>query len=279
MAVGATTESVTVKAGQLNINTTNGAVSTVVDRQFVENMPMNGRSFQTLIELTPGVVPTGSAGGGAFAVDGQRVDSNSFYVDGVSANFGSSATGSSVNGIGTSYASGTTPGLAGQGTTQTLASVDAMEEFRVQTSTYSAEYGRQPGGQISIVTRSGTNSYHGTLFDYLRNTIFDANNWFSNFNRQPRPPEHQNDFGGVLGGPIRIPGLYNGKDRTFFFFSYEGLRLDLPTFNLSNVPTPTLRQSAPASLQPILNAFPLPNGMDLEMGWPILRRPTRIKAV
>jgi hypothetical protein len=244
------------------------AVGTVVDRKFVENMPLNGRSFQTLIELTPGVVPTtGNANSGSFSINGQRQDANVFMVDGVSANFGGAlASSGGMFNINGAWVSGSLPGLTGLGTTQSLASVDAMQEFRVQTSSYSAEYGRQPGGQISIVTRSGSNQFHGSVFEYLRNTIFDANNWFSNANKQPRPPERQNDFGGTFGGPVRIPGLYNSKDRTFFFFSYEGLRLRLPQFTLSNVPTLALRQSARASLQSILNAFPLPNGKDLGNG-------------
>jgi hypothetical protein len=268
LEVGGTSETVQVEGGISLVNTESATVGTVVDRQFVENIPLNGRSFQSLIELTPGVLPTtGDAASGSFSVNGQRQDANAFTVDGVSANFGGAGSGSGTFAIvsGT-WASGNVPGLTNLGTTQTLASVDAMQEFRVQTSTYSAEYGRQPGGQISIVTRSGTNNFHGSLYEYLRNTVFDANNWFANFNNRPRPPEQQNDFGGTLGGPVRIPGLYNGKDRTFFFFSYEGLRLRLPQFNLTNVPTIALRQSAPASLQPILNAFPLPNGKDLGNG-------------
>src|ERR1700738_2766685 len=99
-----------------------------------------------------------------------------------------------------------------------------MQEFRVETSSFAPEYGRTPGGQISIETRSGTNDLHGGAFDYFRNTVLDANNWFNNAANPaiPRTPEHQNDFGGFLGGPIR-------KNNTFFFFSYEGLRLLQPT--------------------------------------------------
>ena len=268
LEIGSVNETVTVLGGTPLINTESAAVSTVVDRQFVENIPLNGRSFQTLIELTPGVVlTTGNSASGSFSVNGQRQDANAFTVDGVSANFGGAATGGNLFLISGAWASGSLPGLTNLGTTQSLASVDAMQEFRVQTSTYSAEYGRQPGGQISIVTRSGTNQFHGSLFEYLRNTIFDANNWFSNFNHQPRPPEQQNDFGGTFGGPVTIPELYNGKDRTFFFFSYEGLRLRLPQFTLSDVPTLALRQSAPASLQPLLNSFAVPNGEDLGNGF------------
>jgi Carboxypeptidase regulatory-like domain/TonB dependent receptor/TonB-dependent Receptor Plug Domain len=265
MTLGSASESVVVKGGTPLINTETAAVSTVVDRQFVENLPMNGRSFQTLIALTPGVVtvPAGPInGGGQFSISGQRASANSFTVDGVSANFGANATGLAP-GVQTS---GNLPGLTTFGTTQSLVSVDELQEFKVQTSTYSAEFGRQPGGQISIITRSGTNQFHGSLFDYLRNDVFDANDWFASQARQPKPAERQNDFGGVFGGPVRVPHLYNGIDRTFFFLSYEGLRLRLPLFNLTNVPTAAVRQQAPPSMQPLVNAFPLPNGRDLSNG-------------
>lgn len=252
---------------------TDAAVGTVVDRQFVENIPLNGRSFQSLITLTPGVVLAPSSlttnAAGQFSVNGQRASGNSFTVDGVSANFGAAA-----GNFGQPQSSGNLPGLTTFGTTQSLASVDALQEFKVQTSSYAAEYGRQPGGQISIITRSGTNQFHGSLFDYLRNDVFDANDWFANRNGQRRAPERQNDFGGTFSGPVLLPRFgeggrqpgYNGRNRTFFFFSYEGLRLRLPQFNLTNVPTLALRQQAPAGMQPILNGFPLPNGKDLGNG-------------
>src|SRR4029077_20809879 len=149
------------------------------------------------------------------------------------------------------------------GGTNSLVSVDAMQEFRVQTSTYAPEFGRTPGGQISIVTRSGTNQFHGTAFDYLRNDALDASNWFNGFNNDPPLPkskERQNDFGGTLSGPLV-------KDHTFFFFSYEGLRLRLPQTLLSNVPDRFARENADPALQPYLNAFPLdPNQPDLGNG-------------
>src|SRR6185312_4577631 len=191
--------------------------------QFAENLPMNGRSFQTLIQLTPGVVLTTSnpSDSGQFSVNGQRASSNYWMVDGVSANIGVGVNLSTSPGNGLSGSLGSFSALGG---TNSLVSVDAMQEFRIQTSTYAPEYGRTPGGQIAIVTRSGTNQFHGTAFDYLRNDALDANNWFNGFTNNPPLPkakERQNDFGGTVGGPIF-------KDRTFFFFSYEGLRLQLP---------------------------------------------------
>src|SRR5262249_50234363 len=160
--------------------------------------------------------------------------------------------------FGGSYTSGNLPGLTTLGTTQSLVSLEALQEFKVETSTYSAEYGRQPGGQISIVTRAGTNAFHGSAFEYLRNEAFDANDWVGNGAGRPKPKERQHDWGGTLGGPLLVPGLYDGHSRSFFFFSHESLRLSQPSFNLTNVPTQALRQQAPPALAPLLNAFPLP---------------------
>ena len=142
------------------------------------------------------------------------------------------------------------------GGTNSLVPVDDMQEFRIQTSTFSPEFGRTPGAQISIVTRSGNNSFHGSAFDYLRNDVLDAKNWFNGYTHNPplkKAEERQNDFGGTFGGPIL-------KNRTFFFFSYEGLRLRLPATTLSTVPDLAARQNAVPALQPLLNGFPLPTG-------------------
>jgi hypothetical protein len=225
-----------------------------VDRQLAENLPLNGRSFQTLIDLTPGVVvaATNSSDNGQFNVNGQRAAANYWMVDGVSANIG---VGVSVVQAGGNGLGGTLGSFSAMGGTNSLVSVDAMQEFRIQTSTYAPEFGRTPGGQISIVTRSGANQFHGTAFDYVRNDLFDANNWFANSVGLSKPRERQNDFGGTFSGPIL-------KDRTFFFFSYEGLRLRLPQTGLTTVPDSNARQTALAAMRPYLNAFPQPNGTD-----------------
>lgn len=192
-------------------------------------------------------------------MDGQRTQSNYYTVDGVAANISSGNGG----GVSSAAVGGTLGGSTALGTTQTLISVDALQEFRVQSSTYSAAYGRSPGGQFSLVTRSGTNSFHGVAFDYLRNNFFDANDWFNGHYGKPTPALRQNDFGGTLGGPVWIPRVYNGQDRSFFFVSYEGLRLTQPTAaTIQYVPDLYMRQQATATMQPILNAFPLPNGLD-----------------
>jgi hypothetical protein len=256
LTLGSASDSVTVEAGAPLVNTESATVSTVVDRTFVEDIPLNGRSFQTLIFLTPGVVVTATAfdDQGQFSVNGQRADANYFTVDGVSANFGVTGYFPMVQSAG-----GALPAFSAAGGTNSLVSIDAMQEFRIQTSSFAPEFGRTPGGQISIVTRSGTNSFHGALFDYFRNSVLDANDWFGNFNHLPKPEERQNDFGGVFGGPIF-------KDKTFFFFSYEGLRLRQPVTQQTAVPDAASRLQAPAAIQPFLNAYPIANGAELGAG-------------
>jgi hypothetical protein len=259
MTLGPASQSVTVEAGAPLANTESATVSTVIDHTFVDNLPLNGRSFQTLIMLTPGVVVTQTVydDQGQFSVNGQRADANYFTVDGVSANFGVTGYLPLVQ-----TAGGALPALSVAGGTNSLVSVDAMQEFRLQTSSFAPEFGRTPGGQISIATRAGTNDFHGTLFEYFRNDVLDANDWFNGYTNNPPLPkaeERQNDFGGVFGGPII-------KDRTFFFFSYEGLRLRQPATQETVVPDNASRQQAPATMQPFLNAYPVQNGPELGSG-------------
>jgi hypothetical protein len=259
MTVGPVTESVTVEGGSPLLNTESATVSTVVDRTFAENLPLNGRSFQTLIMLTPGVVvtPTAIDNQGQFSVNGQRADANYFTVDGVTANFGVTGFPPLMQSAG-----GALPALSAFGGTNSLVSVDAMEEFRVQTSSFAPEFGRAPGGQVSIVTRSGTNAFHGTLFDYFRNDVLDANDWFSDRNNLPKPAERQNDFGGVFGGPII-------RDKAFLFISYEGLRLQQPATEETAVPDLSTRQvqtPAGTAIRPYLSAYPIANGAELGSG-------------
>ena len=250
LQVGSEDQTVTVDGSGVQTNTTDGSVSTVIDRQFVENLPLNGRSFQSLLYLSPGVSPNVASSNsnlayGQFVVNGQRGDTNYWMVDGVSANIGVSLY---VAGAGAAGAVGATNALGG---TSALVSLDAMQEFRIETSTYPPEFGREPGGQISIQTRPGTNQFHGALFDYLRNGDLDATDWFADHDRLSKPIEIQNDFGGVLGGPVL-------ENKMFFFISYEGLRLRLPQTFLGTVPDMATRASAVPAMQPYLNAYPVP---------------------
>ena len=250
MTLGEVFETVTVEGGAPLVDTRSGTVSTVIDRAFAENLPLNGRSFQTLILLTPGVTVTATASNnqGQFSVNGQRTDANYFTVDGVSATFGVTGHLPMMQ-----TAGGALPALSASGGTNSLVSVDAMQEFRIQTSSFAPEFGRTPGGQISIVTRSGTNVLHGSVFEYFRNDALDAKSWFVNANGLPKPEERMHDFGGVAGGPVF-------RNRTFFFVSYEGLRLRQPSSQQTAVPDVASRQQAPPSMRPYLAVFPLPNG-------------------
>ncbi len=246
LAIGLRSESITVESNVFGLQSQSAAVSTIVNEQFVDNMPLNGRSFQSLISAAPGVVFTSTnLGPGQISVNGQRSDANYFMVDGVSANFGVQfgALGQALGGA--------IPAFTSQGGTNGFVSVDDMQEFRIQTSSYEAEFGRTPGAQISIVTKSGTNQFHGSVFDYLRNDFFDARNYFD---APPlsKPPLRQNDFGGTFGGPIV-------KNKTFFFFSYEGLRLRLPQTASDQFYTASARAVVAPVYQPLINALPLPD--------------------
>jgi hypothetical protein len=257
LPVGSKSEVVAVRGSAPLLNSADGSVSTVVDNRFVENLPLNGRSFSSLIDLTPGVVltPSNQYEQGQFSVNGQRPDANYFMVDGVSANLGTAGNGSNLGQGG----AGQLPAVSAFGGTSNLVSLDALEEFQIQTSTFAPEYGRTPGAQISVVTKSGTNAFHGTAFEYFRNDKLDANDWFANANALARPALRQNDVGGVLGGPIR-------KDKLFFIGSYEGVRVRQPEVANTYVPSLATRENAPAAVQPLLDAFPLPNGPNLGNG-------------
>jgi hypothetical protein len=277
MAVGSISETVTVSGTSVNMNTTDATVGTIIDRQFISDIPLNGRSFQSLVLLSPGVTtttPQPTDAEGEYSVNGQTANSNNYLLDGADASATNYMKSNPIfGGAGTA---GMAPNATALGSTQALVNVDALQEFRIATSTYSAEFGRQPGAQISFQSRSGTNDYHGTAFDYLRNTVMDANNWFNNYAtpKITKPQERQNDFGGVFGGPLGVPHLLSGKDRAFFFVSYEGLRLTQPgavavgyvpsngTFNTGTYSNPqltNLRANAPAALQAVLAGFPVPN--------------------
>ncbi|HTA44397.1 MAG TPA: TonB-dependent receptor [Bryobacteraceae bacterium] len=257
LTIGDAADTLTVEGVAPLLNTSDASVSTVIGNRFVENMPLNGRSFSSLIDLAPGVVltPSNQYEAGQFSVNGQHPDANYFMVDGVSANIGTAGGGATLSQSGP----GQTAATSAFGGTSNLVSLDALEEFRIQTSTFAPEYGRTPGAQISVVTKSGTNAFHGTAFEYFRNDKLDANDWFANQHALARPALRQNDFGGVLGGPI-------WKDKLFFFGSWESLRVLQPQVANTYEPTQATRAATPAAVQPLMNAFPLPNSADLGNG-------------
>lgn len=236
--------------------------SPIITREFIERLPLSGSTLQTLIALSPGVVLTRATidEQGQFSAGGQRTNANYFTVDGVSANTGVTA-GFSLGQAG----AGSLPGLSATGGTNSLVSIEALQEFKLQVGAFGAESGRTPGAQISIVTRSGSPSFHGSIFDYFRHNALAANDWFANRDGFKKSTLRQHDFGGVFGGPLlwRPSG---DRDRTHFFASYEGLRLLQPLFGNTAVPSLAARAEAPAAVKPLADAYPLPNGENLGGG-------------
>lgn len=239
-------ELVVVEASRVRVSTS-PAVTTLVDRPMVASLPLSARSLQPLIWLVPGMVRTSGSGYGYFSANGQRDNANYFTIDGVSANVSAGTT--------IPAAGGGVPATSRLGTTNNLINVDAMESVRVQTSSYAAEFGRTPGAQIAITSRSGTNQFHGSAFAYERNDALDANDWFANAANLEQPALRHHQFGGVLGGPVV-------RNRAFFFGAYEGLRLRQPTTTVMTVPSMHLRDIAAPAVQKLLQSFPRPTTDD-----------------
>lgn len=256
MRIGTLNERIDVDASALTLNTDGASVNSVVGRHFVMNIPLNGRSFQDLISMTPGVIPQSPQVGtpGNFGVNGQRADQNSYLVDGVSANIGPGP----LDGNKILPSAGQFAGTTSLGTTQGLVSLDALQEFRALSSSYSAEYGRTPGGQFTLLTRSGTDQLHGSSYAFLRNSYFDASDWFAGFNqRAGHTYFYQQDVGGTLSTPIILPFVRKAPDKPFFFGSYEELHVLQPMAPMVQyVPDSNLRKDAPIQTQALIAGFP-----------------------
>src|SRR5581483_6204318 len=217
LAVGDVVEQVTITEPLPLVNTTPSSTAVLVGEREVKDLPLHGRSFDNLITLNPGAINysamksanTSTSDGNTFSVAGRRTSENLFLLNGVE------ETGSSQLGI--------TPG----GASGYLLGIDAVREFNVLTDTYSAEYGKRAGAQINVVTQSGTNNLHGTLFEFLRNSALDSRSTFAQTSFVP--PFRQNQFGGALGGPLK-------KDRFFLFGNYEGFRQAQTLSSVSVVP-------------------------------------------
>jgi hypothetical protein len=253
LELGSLQETVTVEGNASPINTNDSGSAVVLGRDAVENLPLNGSAVQHLIGFAPGVVYTPATTGesGQFSANGQRPNTNYFTVDGVSANNG--VGGSGLPG---QFSGNTLPGMTAIGSLHGLLVAADVEELRIHTSTFAPEFGRMPGAQVSIVTRSGTNDFHGGLFANLRHENLSAADWFANSAGIGRLPRRLQNAGVSLGGPVR-------RNRTFFFGSFEHLRLRHSGVWRMPVPSLSARRSAAAELRPILEAFPVPNGPDL----------------
>ncbi len=227
---GGVTETITVAGESVaQLATESSSLGNTFNMSQVQDLPMPDRNILNLLSLTAGVSSGGDATGinaNQLSINGSRTLNSEFTVNGVS------------------VVSGSTGGV------QTLPSTDAIREVNVLTSAYSAEYGRSSGGMVTMVTNSGTNKYHGGIYEYFRNEDLNANNFFNNLRGDPRPQDRYNLFGAKLGGPLRIPKLYEKKETTFFFFNYEGLRRSTPYANISSIPDAAFR-SGDFSLSPI----------------------------
>jgi len=240
LRVGGVSEELKVTADAPIVELSTRDISGLVGERQVKDLPLNGRSYDLLLPLNPGVVnftseKTGGIGvsnsttGNNFAVSGNRPQQNLFLLNGVE------FTGAAENNM--------TPG----GSSGELLGVDAVREFNLLRDSYGAEYGKHPGGQVIIVTDSGTNRLHGSVYEFLRNNALDAPNYFD---QGSAPPFQRNQFGASLGGPLQ-------KDRTFLFGNYEGLRQHLHQTSAAFVPDAVSRAAAVPSVQPLLNLWPV----------------------
>ena len=251
LQIGTVRSELTVRSDAPMVSTSTKDISGLVGEQAIKDLPLNGRSYDLLLPLNPGIVNfTSQKAGGTgisnsstannFSVSGNRPQQNLFLLNGVE------YTGAAENNMQPGGASGE------------LLGVDAVREFNVQRDNYSAEFGKRPGGQVIIVTQSGSNQWHGSVFEFLRNNALDAKNFFD---QGSAPPFQRNQFGASIGGPIK-------SDKTFLFANYEGLRQNLHQTSAAFVPDLRSRADAAPSVQPLLNLWPTPSATDLDFSTP-----------
>ena len=269
LTVGSNSESVDVTADQLQVNTQTASSESLISGTQVRELPLNNRNYEQLVALQPGVAygggdqlyigvsnPTGGTNTVSFSINGQRNSANNWTLDGVD----NVDRGSNL-------------------TLLTYPSIDAIAEFKTVRNSYNAAYGRSASGNINVITKSGTRDFHGDAYEFFRNDVLNANNYFNNLAKIKKPPLRYNDFGYTIGGPVFIPGAYNtDRSRTFFFFSQEFRRvITYGTLNLTGDPTAAERTglipngtnpatqitnidpTAQAYLNDIIANIPLPN--------------------
>jgi hypothetical protein len=230
LELGSVTQEVQVTAAAPLLESETSAIGQVVDSAKIQSIPLNGRSSFRLVQLTPGLLASTASNGqfgdipvntnqdSTFSINGGRQMSNEILIDGV-------------------------PSTTGQfNSITTIPSIEATQEFKVQSNNLSAEWGRFGGGVVNVSTRSGTNQFHGALYEYLRNNVFDANEFFNKTAGLSIPPFRMNQFGGAVGGPVNLGRLYNGKNRTFFFTDYQGTRYRRGDTSRFSLPTTEQRK-------------------------------------
>lgn len=238
LAPGQTMETIVVNAEPLVLQTQDASVGQVIREHTIDALPLNGRNYIFLAQLSAGVTQDqqdtrGLGASGSFAANGLRPAQNNYLLDGIDNNV------ELVDFLNGTHFVVRPP-------------VDAIQEFKIQTNSFSAEFGRSAGAILNATIKSGTNHLHGTVWEFLRNDKFDAANFFENAGGIPKGEFRQNQFGGSIGGPVIIPHLYHGKDRTFFFFDYEGTRIRQAVPYTSTVPTALERSSGYTNLSELL---------------------------
>lgn len=238
LSTGAVTDKIVVTAEQPLINSETSDTGAVIETKEILNLPLNDRNPYSLVLLTPGVTGATSEyfAGMQFNVNGGRKGSTDILLNGVSS----------------------TPPTDGVKMMSVFPSVDAVQEFKVQTSNYSSEFGQTGGGIINVVFKSGTDKFHGSAYEFLRNSALDANNFFANAKGIALGSFKKNQFGGTIGGPVVLPKLYDGHQKTFFFFSYEGLRQRQQSVLSTTVPTLAMRQGDFSGLTTKVNGVDTP---------------------
>src|SRR5262245_10973608 len=239
LQIGALNETVEAVATAPMLNTEDPVLGTVIENRRIVELPLNGRNFLKMVELTPNVAASFSGSGSSgprqggdrstqqLSIGGGRREWNYFTLDGINntdVNFNSYIF---------------------------LPSIDALQEFKVQTGIYSAEFGRELG-QVSVTTKAGTNAYHGTVFEFLRNNKLDALPYAFAGNVPTSSPFNWNQYGFTLGGPVQIPGLFDGKDKLFFIGNYEGFRLRNQKQTVYSVPSVAMRNGDFSQISTVL---------------------------
>lgn len=256
LRIGAVNEKVVVTAESPLLQTQDASMSNDLTGQQVNDMPLAGRDFTQLVQLAPGVT-TGassfSSGGTSTSFVsslGNIPEQNDFRLNGIDDNE-------------EMFGGGQVQGVSGNAQTAVVPPPDAIEEFKLQTGDYSAEFGHSTGAIFNAQIKSGTNSLHGALWEFNRNTIFNANTWSNKFNGAddangvyqpiPRTAYHENQYGFTVGGPVLLPKIYNGRNKTFFFVSWQNSVIQTPTSSSSFVPTPTMVSSGYTDYSDLLN--------------------------
>jgi hypothetical protein len=256
LSVGAVQETITVEDTAPQPGQEDASIGVRVFREDIQRIPLNGRGVLGLLELSPGtnVTPATRGEAGQFTANGQRPNANYFTVDGASAN-----TGVTAGGLPAQATGGVLPAMSAFGSLDSLLPVEAVDEFRVQTSNAMSEIGRLPGANVALTSRSGSNEFHGSAVYRFRNELLAANDWFANVSGERRGPLRLHDIAPSFGGPIR-------RDHTFFFLSYQHMTLRGSYVSSQPVPSDATRAAAPVWIQPALDLYPQANGPDLGNG-------------